>query len=180
MRGQRAIWLVGMMGAGKSTVGRELAHAVARPFCDTDVVISQRAGRSIPEIFEQDGEPRFRALEREVIDAAGDDGAVVALGGGAMAQPGMPERLLARGTVVYLRARAETLLERIGDPRSRPLLAGLSAREREARLVALLGEREASYAQAHEVVDVDALDAQAVVREIMGALAERERQDGRG
>ena len=53
-------------------------------------------------------------------------------------------------------------------------------REREARLVALLGEREASYAQAHEVVDVDALDAQAVVREIMGALAERERQDGRG
>ena len=70
MRGDGAIWLIGMMGAGKSTVGPVLAQALERPFCDTDEAICERAGRTIPEIFERDGEPGFRALEREVIEAA--------------------------------------------------------------------------------------------------------------
>ena len=178
MRGDGAIWLVGMMGAGKSTVGPVLARALGRPFCDTDDAICQRAGRSIREIFEQDGEAAFRSLEREAIEAAGSDGAVVALGGGALAQPGMAERLAERGTRIYLRAQPDTLIERIRNPESRPLLAGLGRAERRARLEALLAERESSYASAELIVDVDAREEHEIVQEIVDALAAGAGQGG--
>jgi len=183
MRGDGAIWLIGMMGAGKSTVGPVLAQALERPFCDTDEAICERAGRTIPEIFERDGEPGFRALEREVIEAAGADGAVVALGGGALTPPGMVECLRERGTLVYLRARPETLLERIGDAEERPLLAGLGPDERRARLVGLLAERAAAYETASLIVDVDEHDEQDVARRIagwIGPLGERDERSRSG
>lgn len=180
MRGDGAIWLVGMMGAGKSTVGPVLARALGRPFCDTDDAVCQRAGRSVREIFEQDGEPAFRSLERDVIETAGADGAVVALGGGALGQPGMAERLAERGTLVYLRARPDTLVERVGSPDARPLLAGLDREARRARLEALLVERESSYARAGLIVDVDERDERGVVQEIVDALAAGAGQGGSG
>jgi shikimate kinase len=172
MRG--AIWLVGMMGAGKSTVGPRLARRLARPFVDTDAEVERRAGRPIAEIFAKDGEPAFRALEADVVEAAGRDGAVVALGGGAAARPGAAERLAARGVLVYLRARPETLLERVGDPGSRPLLAGLGRAERLARIEGLLGEREPAYGRARIVVDVDDWDAEAITERIATQVEELE------
>ena len=83
-------------------------------------------GCRVAEIFEREGEPAFRGQEREAIEACCGEAAVVALGGGAIEPPGARERLASAGTVVYLRARPETLLARLGDARSRPLLAGLS------------------------------------------------------
>jgi len=176
MRG--AIWLVGMMGAGKSTVGERLAERLGRPFVDSDALICEQAGKPIAEIFEHEGERAFRALEAEVVERAGDDGAVVALGGGAAAQPGAAGRLAARGTLVYLRARPETLLERIGDPGSRPLLAGLGVAERLARIEALLAEREPAYASARVIVDVDEWDEAAVAEQIAATLESLEQASG--
>lgn len=142
-----------MMGAGKSTVGPRLAARLSRPFLDTDRAVEARAGRRIAEIFAQDGEARFRALERAAIDEAAGAGAVVALGGGAIAQPGAARRLRAQGLVVHLDAPVEVLLARIGDAVDRPLLAGLAPQQRAARLRELLEQRRAHYATAHHRVD---------------------------
>jgi shikimate kinase len=144
-----------MMGAGKSTVGPALARRLMRRFVDTDVEIERAAHRTVAEIFAQEGEPAFRARERAVVGRWAGREVVASLGGGAPAQPGMRERLARTGVLVHLRARSETLLARLGDCRDRPLLAGLTSRERRARLEALLAERSAAYAFADVVVDVD-------------------------
>lgn len=142
-----------MMGAGKSTVGPRLAARLGRAFVDTDHEVERRAGRTIAAIFEAEGEARFRALEREAIEAAGDRGAVVALGGGAIAQPGAVERLRALGILIHLDAPPERLLERIGDPASRPLLADVPPAERAERLRSLLAARKTHYDRADHRVD---------------------------
>ena len=149
----RPLFLVGMMGAGKSTVGPRLAERLGRDFRDTDEEVERRAGLRISEIFARDGEARFRALEAEAIECASAGGAVVALGGGAIAQPGMAERLRARGLVIFLSVAPSVLIERIGDAGSRPLLAGLDASEREQRLASLLAERAVYYRKATITVE---------------------------
>lgn len=151
----RTVWLVGMMGAGKTTLGPALAGALGRPFIDADDEIERAAGRSIPQIFAREGEAAFRALERAALEALAQSGAVVALGGGAIAQPGAAARLLATGTVVYLRARPETLWRRLGDADSRPLLASLTPEQRRARIEALLAERRPAYESAQIAIDTD-------------------------
>ena len=96
----RAGWLVGMMGAGKSTLGPALALALGRPFVDADAALERAAGATIAELFATKGEPAFRRLERELMEELAGSDAVVALGGGAIAQPGAAAWLCARGTVV--------------------------------------------------------------------------------
>jgi 3-dehydroquinate synthase len=172
----RTVWLVGMMGAGKSTLGPALARALKRRFVDADAEIERAAARTIAQIFAAEGERAFRARERALQDALAGSPAVVALGGGAIAQPGAPERLASTGCVVYLRARADTLLARIGDARERPLLAGLSAAQRRARVEALLAERKTGYESAQIVLDTDDGRPQALVRELAGRLRAHERQ----
>jgi len=166
------IWLVGMMGAGKSAVGELLAKRLGRPFIDTDAEIERRTGRTIAEIFEKSGEPAFRDLERDAIERVtnGAD-AVVALGGGAIAQPDAARLLAARGTVVYLRARPATLAKRIGPAPERPLLAGLDAAGRRRRLAQLLAERAEHYEAARIAIDTDGLDPDGVAERIERALA---------
>ena len=149
----RPIFLVGMMGAGKSTVGPPLAERLERKFLDTDREVERRAGRTIAAIFAADGEAHFRTLEREAIASASKAAAVVALGGGAIAQPGALERLRASGTLVYLDAPVELLLARIGDTASRPLFAGVQASGRATKIRELLSVRQAHYARAHHRVD---------------------------
>ena len=162
----RPVWLVGMMGVGKSTMGPLVARELARPFIDTDDAIVALAGKSVQEIFASEGEAGFRDRERAAIAEAAKQAAVTALGGGAIAQPGAPEQLASLGIVVYLRARPATLLERIGEGSHRPLLAGLSREGRLERLTALLEERAEAYESASVVVNVDNGAAAEVAREI--------------
>lgn len=158
------------MGAGKSLVGRMLAQRLGLAFVDTDQEISERAGCSIGEIFDREGEAGFREREAQVIRDLGKTSRVVALGGGAAAQPGMIELLNERGTIIYLRASLETLLSRIGDARTRPMLRDLSKEERAARLESLQREREPSYSRAHITISTDTSRAGDVVDEIVRAL----------
>jgi len=175
----RTLWLVGMMGAGKSAVGSRLAQRLGRAFIDTDALVEGVAGKSVAAIFADEGEPSFRALERAAIERVAGRPAIVALGGGAIAQPGAGERLAASGTIVYLRARPETLLARIGDASGRPLLAGLDAAQRLARVRGLLQAREAHYARSACVVDVDDGDIDAVTDRILRALGDAAGEQGR-
>ncbi len=163
--------LVGFMGAGKSVCGRLLARRLGRCFVETDDMIVARDGRSIPEIFSQDGEEGFRQLEGETLQAlalkAGD---VIATGGGLPCRDGGMEALKALGTVVWLRGPFVELVARAGRAGPRPMLAGRSLDEVEA----LYRRREPYYAQAHVIVDTEGLGADQVVGRILAALRARD------
>jgi len=169
------VWLVGMMGVGKSTVGRHLAQLLALEFVDADHEIEERAGATIPRLFEREGEAGFRARERDAIAELAERSAVVALGGGAVAQPAVRACIAAHGTSVYLRADVPTLLRRVGRGRGRPLLSGLDASSRERRLRELLAERRAHYEAARLTVDCEGLTSPEVARRVAAALAELQR-----
>lgn len=117
------IVLVGFMGAGKTTIGKRLADRLGLPFADSDLVIEERTGRQVPEIFAADGEPAFRALEHQVIGELLDGpDAVLALGGGAPEHPGTRTRLK-RADVVYLQVGYQQAMRRVAGDEHRPLLA---------------------------------------------------------
>lgn len=162
-----------MMGAGKSSIGPRLARRLGRRFIDTDAEVERAVGSRVAEIFEREGESGFRRHERAAIDACCGAAAVVALGGGAIAQPGARERLAETGVVVYLRARPETLLARVGDANSRPLLRGLAPAAQQARLAELLAERRDAYESASIVIDTDDQPVEALVE----SLAKRVEQE---
>ncbi len=138
------------MASGKSRTGRAMADRLGRPLIDTDAVIVERAGKSINEIFEQDGEAAFRKMEREVIAeiAKDENPKVVSLGGGALNQPENIKAIRESGVLVRLWAKPEVLSERIGRKNTRPLLANLNDKERLAKIKVMLKEREKNYAQA--------------------------------
>jgi shikimate kinase len=160
-----------MMGAGKSTVGRKLARRLRLRFVDADAEIEAAAGASVAEIFAREGEAGFRARERAAVEALEGQAAVVALGGGAFVQAEVRARLAGSGGVVYLRARPETLLERIGEAEERPLLAGLGRAERLARIRELLEEREPAYAAADLCLDTDGRAVEEIVESIVRGLS---------
>jgi shikimate kinase len=117
------IVLVGFMGAGKTTIGRLLADRLGLPFADSDLVIEQRTGRPVRDIFATDGEPAFRALEHEVIaDLLAGPEAVLALGGGAAEHPAT-QIALKRADVVYLQVGYAQAMQRVAGDEYRPLLA---------------------------------------------------------
>lgn len=152
--GPRHLVLVGLMGAGKTTVGRLCAHRLARPFVDTDDVVVAAADMSVAEIFGAEGEAGFRAREHQAVaDAsASPEPLVIACGGGAPLDPENRRRLRATGTVVWLEAPVGVLAARVAGNDERPLLAGDEAGTL-ARLHAL---REPAYAAiAHTRVDTE-------------------------
>ena len=142
----RPIVLVGMMGVGKSTVGRKLASLLRLPFVDADEEIEKAAKMSISDIFAKYGEPNFRSGERRVIARLMDGAAkVLATGGGAFCDPETRALILKKGIPVWLDSEVDVLLERIGRKDNRPLLRQGNPREILTRLRA---EREPFYAQA--------------------------------
>ena len=140
--------LCGMMGSGKTDVGRLLAERLDWEFVDTDDQIEREQARSVAEIFAEEGEPSFRAHERAVLERLPARRAVVALGGGAVVAAENRALLREHGTVVWLDAEPEVLARRIGAGAARPLLADLDAEERVERLRELRAEREPFYADA--------------------------------
>jgi shikimate kinase len=169
----RAIVLMGFMGTGKSEVGRRLAQRLGRAFVDTDQLVEERTGKRVAAIFADDGEAAFRALERiAVAEAVAGSGAVVAVGGGAVLDPENVRVLRAGGTLVYLTARPEVILRRIGNPASRPLLKD----DPHGAVTRLLAERGPVYEAAADVtVDTSNQSAAEVVEEIQLALGRPER-----
>ncbi|HEU4371202.1 MAG TPA: shikimate kinase [Methylomirabilota bacterium] len=161
--------LVGFMGAGKSACGRLLARRLGRCLVETDDVIVARDGRTIPEIFRQDGEEAFRRLEGEAVEALRlKSGEVIATGGGLPCRAGRMQALRELGTVVWLRGDLAELLARAGRSGARPMLNGRTPEE----LQALYDAREPYYAQAHLTVDTLGLGVDQVVARILAALRE--------
>ncbi|CAN5804175.1 shikimate kinase [soil metagenome] len=165
---QRVV-LVGLMGAGKSTVGPLLAHRLGWRFLDLDGEIERLAGQSVPEIFSTRGEAGFRQLEAEATaQLAGRADIVIAAGGGWMAQPEMPERLGPGTFIVWLQVTPRAVLARLGTGDSgRPMLAGA---EPAVRLEQLWAEREAAYSRAHAAVGTDGLDPADVAAAVEGLI----------
>ncbi len=147
------LWLVGLMGSGKTTVGRVVAARADRPFRDIDLIVAERLGTSIPELWRRDGEATFRAIESAIIEeVAAENGVVISTGGGAVLLEANRRAMRRTGTVVWLQAPPRVLASRVGGSLDRPVLAGGG----EARLSELLEERVGAYeAAAHHTVGTE-------------------------
>jgi shikimate kinase len=163
------IFLVGLMGAGKSTIGRHLAKSLGLEFMDSDHEIERRTGASIPLIFDVEGEAGFRLREKKVIDELSRrKGIVLATGGGVVLDPDNRACLRERGTVIYLYATVDQLLVRTAKDRNRPLLQTADPR---GRLQELLSTRDALYREAADlVVDTGGRTARSAEREILAKI----------
>lgn len=159
------ITLTGFMGSGKTTVGKVLADFLGCPFMDLDDLVVKKAGKSIPDIFAQDGEPAFRELEAQVLRKTvakyAESTAVLALGGGAVLAPASAALLHEKTVCIYLRATLDTLLARLaGETAGRPLA--------DASLADRLASREPIYEEtAHVIIDTDGLSPDEVADEII-------------
>jgi shikimate kinase len=164
------VFLVGMMGAGKTSVGRRLAERLGWPLYHSDEMVKRDTGMTVPEIFAERGEAAFRAEESRVLaEAATSDGpAVVAVAGGAVLDPDNRRTLRGAGRVIWLRADPGVLARRVGSGRGRPLLQD----DPEATLRRLDTERRPLYEEVADiVVDVDSSTLPDVVDRIMAALS---------
>jgi shikimate kinase len=162
--------LVGMMGAGKTTVGRLVADRLGWHYRDSDADVAAETGLTVPELFAREGEAAFRAAEARVLAEACADPSpsVVSVAGGAVLDPETRRRIAASGTVVWLRARPQTLAARVGDGAGRPLLDADPA----GAMVRLNAVRAPLYAEiADVVIDVDDLDPVAVVERVLATVS---------
>ena len=175
-RPDRTIVLVGLMGAGKSSIGRRLALRLDLPFVDADKEIESAAGCTIEEIFERFGEAAFRDGERRVILRLLDQPPhVLATGGGAFMDPVLRERIRAVATSVWLHADIDLLLKRVGRRNNRPLLKAADPR---AVLVRLMEQRHPVYAEADIRIDSADGPPEQTVQKVIDALQRAAHPDG--
>ena len=169
--GARSLVLVGMMGAGKSSIGRKLAQRLSLPFVDADCEIEHAAGMSISEIFAKHGEAYFRAGEARVIARLLDGGPqVLATGGGAFMHPQSRDAIRAKGISIWLKADYEVLMKRIKRRNDRPMLKTDDPGETLRRLMA---ERDPVYAEADVIVNSRDVPHEMIIAEIISAVAPR-------
>ena len=172
------LYLVGFMGTGKTTVGRAVAHRLGFDWMDSDHEIERICGRTVAEIFANDGEEAFRMRERQFIESGHPaQRTVVACGGGLVVQAGMDGLLRSRGVVVCLHASVETILARTSRHSSRPLL---NVADREARIRALYAEREAIYRSAGTMVLTDSRPLRDIVAHVLRIREREAREFARG
>jgi shikimate kinase len=161
----RNIFLVGPMGVGKSTIGRQVAETLAMTFLDSDKEIEERTGVDIPWIFEYEGEAGFRKREQAIIDElTARSGVVLSTGGGAVLSQENRRCLQERGHVIYLHASVEDLLERTAHSRNRPLLRTENPQE---KLEQLLKERHPLY---QEVAEITIDTGHRTIRQVVKAV----------
>src|SRR5215510_7871682 len=169
--GKRSVVLVGMMGAGKSTIGRRLAARLRLPFLDADTEIETAAGMTIPEIFERHGEPHFRDGEARVIARLLEGGpAVLATGGGAFMREETRRRIGDKAVSIWLKAEADVLMRRVRRRADRPLL---QTADPAATLDRLIAEREPVYRHADLTIWSRDLPHEKIVEECVEALYAR-------
>ncbi len=171
---KKNIVIAGMMGCGKTAAGKELAEKTGRAFMDTDIMIAEKEGKSISQIFIQNGEHYFRALEKEcIINLAEQYEQVIALGGGAVMNDDAWNRLRQNGITLFLDFPCRVLARRLEEDHSRPLLKSMNMAEKEKELSRLLKTRRPRYEQAeiilrfHKETDIDE-----IVRKIIRSLPE--------
>ena len=163
-----SIFLIGPMGAGKTTMGRQLAKKLHLEFIDSDRVIEERTGVDIPLIFEMEGEAGFRKREEAVIDELTQkSGIVLATGGGAILLPGNRQHLKNRGTVIYLHSDISNLIERVRHDKNRPLL---QTDDPEARLRELMEIREPLY---RETADITINTGEKSIRSVINVILDQ-------
>ena len=169
----RSIVLVGLMGAGKSTIGRRLAQKLGLAFVDADAEIEQAAGKTVQEIFADHGETYFREGERKVIARLLEQGSqVLATGGGAYMSAETRRTIAERGVTVWLKADFSLLMKRVRRRSDRPLL---SSGDPEAVMRTLMAERYPVYGEADITVESRDVPHGSIVSDVIRALAERER-----
>ena len=164
------IFFTGFMASGKSRTGRALAERLNRPYVDTDAVIVERAGKTISEIFEQDGEAKFREMERDVVAefAKKETPHIISLGGGLPVREKNRELLKKAGKVVYLRTSPETVYDRLKGDDTRPLL---KSDDPLTRIKELQDERGKIYEEAADIiVDTDGKTPAEVADEIIATI----------
>ncbi|MCE2449167.1 MAG: shikimate kinase [Candidatus Latescibacteria bacterium] len=166
------VFLTGFMGVGKTRVGRILARELGRCFLDTDRMIEQRTGKTIAEIFTDEGEAHFRQLERDcVLETCQRSDAVVALGGGAVTRADNVAAVRCAGILVCLKADVDTIFARVRRRSNRPLLAGLDPQAQRAKIETLLRERAPYYDQAHiELYTTQAQTPEDTAGKLLGLL----------
>lgn len=166
--GTRSVTLIGLMGAGKSTVGRKLSQMLDLPFRDTDVEIETAARMTIPELFETYGEPEFRALEARVVARLALEGPqVLATGGGAYMSPETRAMLRERAVTVWLKADLDVLMERVRRRSNRPLL---NTADPQGVMQGLIDARYPVYAEADITVTSRNIRREVIAEEIVEAL----------
>lgn len=165
---RRPVVLIGLMGVGKSTIGRRLAKEVNLPFIDADEEIEHAAGCSIADIFSMHGEPIFRDLEQRVIARIlAEEPVIMATGGGAWMQEKVRQVIQQRATSVWLRADLDVLVERVSKRHHRPLL---EKGDKRAIMAKLMDERYPIYAQADLTIDSNQGPHERVVQLVIEAL----------
>ena len=167
--------LIGFMGSGKSSVGREIARRIGSDFVDVDAWIEKKEGRAIREIFSKDGETAFRNMEKSALgEILAVKGQVVATGGGAFLDKESQKLMKAYAPVVYLEVEAETALQRLAGDVERPLLQD---EDRDAVVKSLLGQRIPEYSKADHAVSTDGSTVPEIAGQIIDFL---ERWEGGG
>jgi len=162
------IILIGFMGSGKTEVGRRLAERLGYRFVDTDSIIEDKTGKSINEIFNEEGEPYFRKLEKEVIrDLRCVQQYVISTGGGLGANRENLQILKSVGLVIWLKVSPHKVLERVGTQTHRPLL---NVKDQRAAIEELLSLREPIYKEADLIIDTDNLTPEEVVDRILAYI----------
>lgn len=166
----KPIVLVGMMGVGKSRLGQALAHALEIEFFDSDALVEERAGRSIPEVFEEFGETKFRQAERNAIfDLLEKGPCVIATGGGAVTTPETLKAIKDRAVSVWLQADLKTIMARVAENEDRPLL---QTEDPEGTLKGLMQARESLYAQADIHFDTSLGEPNKLTKALIKSLCE--------
>lgn len=174
--GRRSIVIVGMMGAGKTSIGKRLAQRLALPFVDADQEIEAAAGMSIPDIFTAHGEAAFRAGEVKVIARLLDAGPqVLATGGGAFMNPLTRANIAAQGISIWLRADLDVLMRRVRKRSNRPLL---QTADPEATMRQLMALRHPVYAEADVTIESRDVAHERIVEEMVAALGQRLMTEG--
>ena len=166
--GQKSVMLIGLMGSGKTVLGRLLAESMGRQFVDTDKMIEDESGLRISDIFELYGEAKFRELERRIITSLTQQtDLVISVGGGAFCQPEIRHAAKGHVLTIWLSAPPQTLLSRMDNLSSRPLLAGENPL---GVLETLHQKRKADYEQADVIIDTDGLSLRQSLNKVLSTI----------